>query len=138
MRIASVRFRADRDVRTLIEGIAAREGQRFDNASPILDCPLPDGSRLAAVRWPIARRGTAVPIHKFSTVPSLEDMIRMGAIPSVHGRERPSVTRPRVFPVGADTPDFLRWVFRERRSPPRAAVGSAPIQRNWPSGRCRG
>jgi len=114
LRIAPVRFRADRDVRTLIEGIAAREGQRFDNASPILDCPLPDGSRLAAVRWPIAKRGTAVSIRKFTTMPSLADMIRTGAIPSIHGAERPSFTRPRVFPVGADTPEFLRWVFRER------------------------
>jgi pilus assembly protein CpaF len=110
----AVRFRADREVRALVEGVAASVGRKFDYATPILDCHLADGSRLAAVRWPVALRGTCVAIRKFTTMPTLEEMRRRGAFPDRAREMHPSFLRRRPFPRDVDVYDFLRWVFQER------------------------
>ncbi len=109
-----LRFRGDREVRALVEGIAAWAGRRFDWASPVLDCHLQDGSRLAAVRWPVALRGTAVSIRKFPLMPALADLVRMGALPARDRAMSPSFLSAEPFPRGADVADFLAWALRRR------------------------
>ncbi len=48
-----------------IEHIARASGRRLDLLSPILDAPLPDGSRACVVIPPIAVNGISVSIRKF-------------------------------------------------------------------------
>jgi pilus assembly protein CpaF len=62
---ADVRFRDARHLRQVIERIAIRAGRRVDEASPLLDARLPDGSRANVVLTPIARFGDALTIRKF-------------------------------------------------------------------------
>ncbi len=109
-----VRFRGDREVRNLVEGSAAFAGRKFDYASPVLDCHLPKGDRLAAVRYPVARRGTCVSIRRFATMPSLGGMLQQGAIPPRDRRMNPSFLTRVPWPGDVDVFDFLRWVFDRR------------------------
>jgi|GEM_PF-2992588 len=110
-----VRFDHDDEVESLVSSLASRVGARFDNSAPILDCPLDDGSRLAAVRWPIARRGTLVSIRKFGNMPNLNRMVAQGAVPSIHSNDKtPVFMEGHVFPVGVDTEEFLTWAMRNR------------------------
>lgn len=112
--VQQVRFRGDREVRNLVEGSAAFAGRKFDYASPILDCHLRDGSRLAAVRHPVARRGTCVSIRRFASMPSLDGMLAQGAIPPRDRRMSPSFLTRVAWPGDVDVFDFLRWVFERR------------------------
>jgi pilus assembly protein CpaF len=109
-----LRFRGDREVRALVEGIAAWAGRKFDWASPVLDCHLPDGSRLAAVRWPVALRGTAVSIRKFPLMPSWGDLTAMGALPRRDLAMSPSFLRSEPYPGDVDVGAFLAWALRRR------------------------
>ncbi|HRX89574.1 MAG TPA: ATPase, T2SS/T4P/T4SS family [Steroidobacteraceae bacterium] len=49
-----------------IERIVARVGRRVDDASPMVDARLPDGSRVNVAIPPIALRGPAITIRKFA------------------------------------------------------------------------
>ena len=49
-----------------LEHISRVSGRRLDLLSPVLDAPLPDGSRACVVIPPIAMRGPSVTIRKFS------------------------------------------------------------------------
>lgn len=109
-----LRFRGDRELRTLVEGIAAWAGRKFDWASPILDCHLQDGSRLSAVRWPVALRGTALSIRKFPLMPSWDDLIRFGALPQQQRPMSPSFLVARPYPGDVDVADFLGWALERR------------------------
>jgi pilus assembly protein CpaF len=109
-----LRFRGDREVRALVEGIAAWAGRKFDWASPVLDCHLQDGSRLAAVRWPVALRGTAVAIRKFPMLPTWSDLIAMGALPTRDSAALPGFLRTTPYPRDVDVADFLAWAVRRR------------------------
>src|SRR6202011_6138080 len=60
-----VRFRdADRLVR-ITQRIAARVGRPVDEASPMLDARLPDGSRVNATLPPVSLDGPALSIRRF-------------------------------------------------------------------------
>ena len=48
-----------------LEHISRVSGRRLDLLSPVLDAPLPDGSRACVVIPPIAMRGASVTIRKF-------------------------------------------------------------------------
>lgn len=53
------------DMRTCLERISRLAARRLDLLSPILDCVMPDGSRVCAVIPPIAVAGPALSIRKF-------------------------------------------------------------------------
>jgi len=55
-------------LRTGLEVIANKLSRKFDEAHPLLNAQLPDGSRLAAVLPPVVRPNPAVTIRKFSKV----------------------------------------------------------------------
>lgn len=50
----------------VIERIVARVGRRVDEASPMVDARLPDGSRVNVIIPPLALRGAALTIRRFS------------------------------------------------------------------------
>jgi pilus assembly protein CpaF len=74
-------FLDEAHLRRVIEKIAASVGRRIDEASPMVDARLPDGSRVNAVIPPIALNGSTLAIRKFSATPLLsEDLIRFGTL----------------------------------------------------------
>ncbi|MGW8266993.1 MAG: CpaF family protein [Longimicrobiales bacterium] len=76
-----VRFQDDRHLLKVIDRIVSSVGRRIDDASPMVDARLADGSRVNAVIPPLAVDGPHLSIRKFKTdVLSAEDLIRMGTL----------------------------------------------------------
>jgi pilus assembly protein CpaF len=70
-------------VRSVIDRIVAPLGRRIDESSPMVDARLPDGSRVNAVIAPLALRGPALTIRRFSRkLVRPEDLIGVGAASS--------------------------------------------------------
>ena len=68
-------------LRTGLEVIANKLSRKLDEAHPLLNAQLPDGSRLAAVLPPVVRPNPAVTIRKFSKVRfTVVDLIQTGAM----------------------------------------------------------
>jgi pilus assembly protein CpaF len=66
-------FRNEEDLRRTIDKIVARVGRRVDESSPYVDARLADGSRVNAIIPPLAVRGSALTIRKFSADPYTTD-----------------------------------------------------------------
>ncbi len=78
---SDARFTDDERVRAVIERIVTPLGRRIDESSPLVDARLSDGSRVNAVIRPIALRGSAITIRKFSRSPlDLKKLISFGAL----------------------------------------------------------
>src|SRR6266542_4177563 len=76
-----IQFEDDEHVRRIIDRIIAPLGRRCDEASPMVDARLPDGSRVNAIIPPLSLRGPTLTIRKFSRDPfSIEDLIRFGTL----------------------------------------------------------
>ena len=60
-----VRFEREADLRDAIERILAPLGRRVDEAEPLADARLPDGSRINVVLPPLALDGPALTIRRF-------------------------------------------------------------------------
>ena len=65
----SLTFQNEQHLRKTIERMVARVGRRIDEASPMVDARLADGSRLNAVVAPIALDGSSLTIRKFFKQP---------------------------------------------------------------------
>lgn len=75
------RFTDDDRVRATIERIVTPLGRRIDESVPLVDARLLDGSRVNAVIRPLALRGAAITIRKFSKKPfTVERLIEFGAL----------------------------------------------------------
>ncbi len=59
-------FASAQGVLTVIERIVARVGRRIDEASPMVDARLPDGSRVNAIVPPLSLKGPCLTIRKFT------------------------------------------------------------------------
>jgi pilus assembly protein CpaF len=66
---SGVEFDDEGHLRRIIDRICARVGRRVDEASPMVDARLPDGSRVNAIVPPIALDGSSLTIRKFSATP---------------------------------------------------------------------
>lgn len=65
----------------IIQTIVAKANKRVNEASPIVDTRLPDGSRVNVVLNPVAIRGPAVTIRKFpKKMLTMDDLISLGSI----------------------------------------------------------
>jgi pilus assembly protein CpaF len=62
---AGVAFESEADLRHAIERIVAPLGRRVDEASPLVDARLPDGSRVNVVVPPLALDGPVLTIRRF-------------------------------------------------------------------------
>src|ERR687891_495362 len=62
---AGVRFATEGDLRHAIERILAPLGRRVDEAEPLVDARLPDGSRVNVVIPPLALDGPVLTIRRF-------------------------------------------------------------------------
>jgi pilus assembly protein CpaF len=76
-----VEFDDEGHLRRIIDRICARVGRRVDEASPMVDARLPDGSRVNAIVPPIALDGSSLTIRKFSATPlTVGDLISYGTL----------------------------------------------------------
>jgi pilus assembly protein CpaF len=65
----------------IIDKIVSQVGRRVDEASPMVDARLPDGSRVNAIIPPLALRGPTVTIRKFARDPyTINDLISFGTV----------------------------------------------------------
>jgi pilus assembly protein CpaF len=76
-----VRFKDEAHLLRIINKIVAGVGRRVDEASPMVDARLPDGSRINVAIRPIAVDGPLVSIRKFSAKPfSMDRLVEVGAM----------------------------------------------------------
>ncbi len=72
-------FSDESQYRQVIEKIVSAIGRRVDEASPMVDARLPDGSRVNAIIPPLAIHGAVLTIRKFSTDPyTAKDLVNFG------------------------------------------------------------
>jgi pilus assembly protein CpaF len=65
----------------IIDKIVSQVGRRVDEASPMVDARLPDGSRVNAIIPPLALKGPTLTIRKFSRDPyTMDDLINFGSL----------------------------------------------------------
>ena len=89
-----VRFASEADLRHAIERILAPLGRRVDEASPMCDARLPDGSRVNVVIPPLALDGPVLTIRRFRRRGfSPDEMVTSGTwSPPLHDLLRAAIT----------------------------------------------
>jgi pilus assembly protein CpaF len=76
-----VRFVDDAHVMRIIDKIVSQIGRRVDEASPMVDARLPDGSRVNAIIPPLSLTGPTLTIRKFARDPyTINDLISFGTL----------------------------------------------------------
>src|SRR5256712_11685325 len=79
--LSVVTFASEADLIRVIREIAAFVGRRIDDDSPMVDCRLPDGSRVNAIIPPLAIDGASLTIRKFARDPfTVQDLISFGTL----------------------------------------------------------
>jgi pilus assembly protein CpaF len=79
--LSDVKFAGDAELIRVIREIAAFVGRRIDDESPMVDCRLPDGSRVNAIIPPLAIDGASLTIRKFAKDPfTVQDLISFGTL----------------------------------------------------------
>lgn len=74
-------FENGRRLEDIVQRIVGQAGREVNQANPIVDTRLPDGSRVNVVLPPISLVGPVVTIRKFSKTPmTIEQLIRYGSI----------------------------------------------------------
>ncbi|MEZ5741313.1 MAG: ATPase, T2SS/T4P/T4SS family [Burkholderiaceae bacterium] len=75
-----LRFSSDDAIRSVIDRIVSPLGRRIDEASPMVDARLPDGSRVNAVIPPLALQGPIITIRRFNARRFTEsDLVERGS-----------------------------------------------------------
>jgi len=81
LQLTGTHFRDDNHVLKVINRIVSPLGRRCDEASPMVDARLPNGSRINAVIPPIAIHGPSITIRKFSSTPlKIGDLIGFNSL----------------------------------------------------------
>ena len=76
-----VRFRDNAQLLNICQRIVSQVGRRVDEASPICDARLPDGSRVNVIAPPLAIDGPALTIRKFKKDKlTLDQLVNFGSI----------------------------------------------------------
>lgn len=81
LELTKTRFKDNDHLRRVMDRIVSAVGRRLNEASPMVDARLPDGSRVNAIIPPLAVDGPCVSIRRFPSNPlSVEDLIRLGTM----------------------------------------------------------
>jgi pilus assembly protein CpaF len=76
-----IRFQDNHHLLKIINKIVANVGRRIDEANPMVDARLPDGSRVNAIIPPLALDGPMLSIRRFSVQrPTLEELVEKGSL----------------------------------------------------------
>ena len=77
----AISFKDDEHLRRVIERIVSTVGRRIDEAQPMVDARLPDGSRVNAIIPPLALDGPVLSIRRFGADPlTMPMLIENGAL----------------------------------------------------------
>jgi pilus assembly protein CpaF len=83
----AIRFRDNDHIASVAQKIAARVGRRIDESSPMVDCRLPDGSRVNIIFPPLAIYSPTISIRKFPNQRlDIAGMIENGSMTSAVGQ----------------------------------------------------
>jgi pilus assembly protein CpaF len=78
--LTDTKFVDETHLRRIIDKIVSQVGRRVDEANPMVDARLPDGSRVNVVVHPLAIGGPFMTIRKFSKDPyTVDDLIGFGS-----------------------------------------------------------
>jgi pilus assembly protein CpaF len=78
--LTEVKFADETHLRRIIDKIVSQVGRRVDEANPMVDARLPDGSRVNVVVHPLSIGGPFMTIRKFAKDPyTVEDLIGFGS-----------------------------------------------------------
>lgn len=81
LELTPITFIDEQHVFNIAQRIAARVGRRIDEANPMVDARLADGSRVNVITHPLALDGTSISIRKFSKRKrNLEELAQGGAL----------------------------------------------------------
>jgi pilus assembly protein CpaF len=81
IQLTNVRFRDNAQLMNICQRIVSQVGRRVDEASPICDARLADGSRVNVIAPPLAIDGPALTIRKFRKDKlTLDELMRFGTI----------------------------------------------------------
>ncbi len=81
LELSDISFRDDEHVANIIDRIVSPLGRHCDEATPMVDARLPDGSRVNAIIPPCSLVGPCITIRKFSKNPlQMADLIKFGSI----------------------------------------------------------
>ena len=81
LELTKVKFHDNDHLMHIVDRILAPLGRRIDEASPLVDARLEDGSRVNIIIPPLALKGPCLTIRKFSKKPfSVENLISFGTI----------------------------------------------------------
>src|SRR5437016_1568926 len=77
----TVRFTDESQVRRIVNKMVAEVGRRIDEAQPMVDARLPDGSRINAVIPPLSLSGALLTIRKFGAERlDIDALVRLGTL----------------------------------------------------------
>ncbi len=83
LEVTETRFKDDSHLMLIIDRILSKVGRRVDEASPMVDARLPDGSRVNAIIPPLALDGPILSIRKFRVdILSMDDLVRGNCLDS--------------------------------------------------------
>jgi pilus assembly protein CpaF len=78
--VPDVKFVDETHLRRIIDKIVSQVGRRVDEANPMVDARLPDGSRVNVIVHPLAIGGPFMTIRKFAKDPyTVDDLISFGS-----------------------------------------------------------
>ena len=86
IQLTNIRFRDNMQLMNICQRIVSQVGRRVDEASPICDARLLDGSRVNVIAPPLSIDGPTLTIRKFKKDKlTLDQLVRFGAISSEGG-----------------------------------------------------
>ncbi len=81
VQLTNIRFRDNAQLMNICQRIVSQVGRRVDEASPICDARLMDGSRVNVIAPPLSLDGATLTIRKFKKDKlKLEDLVKFGSI----------------------------------------------------------
>lgn len=80
LKTTDTKFDSEEHLRLVVDRIITPLGRRLDEASPIVDARLPDGSRVCAVIPPLAPNGTMVTIRRFRPQVTMDNLVEWGML----------------------------------------------------------
>ncbi|MFN8487659.1 MAG: CpaF family protein [Caldilineaceae bacterium] len=125
IQIFDVRFQDEQHLRNIVDRIVSRVGRRIDEASPMVDARLEDGSRVNVMIPPLSLDGPLLTIRKFQRNPfSLDDLVKIGTLTEPMAQFLEACVRARLSILvaggtGAGKTTLLNalasWIGREER-----------------------
>jgi pilus assembly protein CpaF len=92
-----IRFRDNQQLHNICQRIVSQIGRRVDEASPICDARLPDGSRVNVIVPPLSIDGPALTIRKFKRDKlTLDQLVKFGTISPMGAQLLQVIGRSRV------------------------------------------